>query len=179
MGVSRDVDPLPQPPLQEAFDQELRKILAEMPEVFDDNAEVEHARDLALTELRKCIALRWQEILNCKPRVPKHCFQKMVDSTKSSVSNIIEIHGPSIPFSIDPCDKQLAPVEAPKPEISDSASVDGQSATSSGKRSFQMVPHEFRFLVNTKSVWSVCKAGLRINLLVRLLLSQSGGYSWV
>ena len=154
--------PRPQPPLQEAFDQELQRIIAEMPDVFDENAEVEHARNLALTELRRCIALRWQEILNCKPRVPKHCFQKMVDSTKSSLSNIMEIHGPSIPFSIDPCDKQLALLEAPNPAISDSASVDARSATSSG-RSYQMVPHEFRFLVNQKSVWSVCKAGLRIN----------------
>lgn len=144
---------------QDCFDRSLRDLLAEVPEDLGADPADEHRRHLALVELRVKIANRWKEVLGVKDKIPKARYEQMVESTNATIAKLIEIHGQNIAFGLSPSEKQLSslePCESPAEKSAESAST---RKSESSVVASTILPHEFRFLVNQKSVWSVCEAG--------------------
>ncbi|CAL1135030.1 unnamed protein product [Cladocopium goreaui] len=146
-------------PNQEQFEQELRRKLSNVPQVLSENPAEELARFTALVEVRETIAERWMDLLKRKPSLPEAFFHRLVEETKATVANFVEIHHQEIPFCIDPFEKQLMKtLTDPLPHDSSSSTAEKSGASQSGSSAATVVlPHEFQFLVNQKSVWSVCK----------------------
>ena len=147
---------------KEQFEQELRRKLSNVPQVLSENPAEELARFTALVEVRETIAERWMDLLKRKPSLPEAFFHRLVEETKATVANFVEIHHQEIPFCIDPFEKQLMKtLTDPLPHDSSSSTAEKSGASQSGSSAATVVlPHEFQFLVNQKSVWSVCKAGI-------------------
>ena len=145
---------------KEQFERELRKKLSDVPQVLNGSPAEELARFTALVEVREAIAQRWMDLLKRKPSLPEAFFHRMVEETKATVANFVEIHHPEIPFCIDPFEKQLmkTPTDPLPHDSSSSTTEKGGAAQSSSSAATLVLPHEFQFLVNQKSVWSVCKA---------------------
>lgn len=133
-----------------------------MPQVLSENPAEELARFTALVEVRETIAERWMDLLKRKPSLPEAFFHRLVEETKATVANFVEIHHQEIPFCSDPFEKQLMKtLTDPLPHDSSSSTAEKSGASQSGSSAATVVlPHEFQFLVNQKSVWSVCKAGI-------------------
>ena len=138
---------------QDQFDRSLRELLAEVPEDLGADPADEHQRGLALERIRERIANRWIEVLGSKDKVPNAKFTQLVESTNSTIAKMIEIHGQNIAFCLPPSEKQLSCMD---PE-ENGAPPESASNQSSGSGS-NILPHDFKFLVNSKSVWSVCEA---------------------
>ena len=138
---------------QDQFDRSLRDLLVEVPEDLGADPADEHQRGLALKRIRERIAKRWIEVLGSKDKVPNAKFTQMVESTNATIAKMIEIHGQNIAFCLPPSEKQLSCMD---PEENQTA-AESVSNHSSGSGS-NILPHEFKFLINAKSVWSVCEA---------------------
>lgn len=145
-------------PIQEAWLEDIERILSKMPEDLGNPGD-DAARQLCLIELRRCIATRWAFIQDLREKVPKAHFDVLVSKMKESLSNLVEIHGTSLPFCPSPPDSLLETKAGVKSE----PSVLDESTTASSGRSKvpDMVPHTFKFLqLHGKSaeVWTRVQA---------------------
>ena len=111
-----------------------------------------------MKSIRERIANRWIEVLGSKTKVPNAKFQQMVESTNATIAKMIEIHGQKFAFCLPPSEKQLSCLDPCANPEENGTAPDSASTNQSSASGTNILPHEFKFLVNAKSVWSVCQA---------------------
>lgn len=144
--------------------QDVQRLLRDMPEILDDAPEQEVARHAAVLTFRKCIAARWNYILELKDKVPSSHFGVLVQQMEKSLANLVEIHGLHVAFGPQPPDCLLGKGEdlqtPDQQSLRDSASFAGTSTSASSGPS--TLPHQFKFLTlqrnKTEEVWTCCQA---------------------
>lgn len=110
------------------------------------------ARAEALHQVRASIALRWVHLVKMRALLPKGEFEAQLESMRSHMSSLLEIHGQEIPC--------LEPTERLEGAVAEKSSAD--SAVSSSPKSSvvsNVLPHVFKFIqFENSSVWSVVQA---------------------
>ena len=152
---------------QEAWRDELDKLLAAIPLDFSEDPGEIAERNKALELVRNVIAKRWSYLLELKPKVPEVHFNIMVDRMKDTMTKLLEIHGTEIAFCPSPDGSLLGSPLQDQPKASETALGDsGASSTRcpSTQSNGSVVPHEFKFLrvldaAGTPSVWTCLKVG--------------------
>ena len=158
----------PHPFCQAAFRDSLNRIIADIPEVFNDDCPAEeNARLLGIQKLRRAIAKRWCILQDLKKSVSEKWFNDLVSQTRETVQTLVQIHGAEIAFAPEPITSE--PDEQP-PETFQKCD---SSTTASGSGSGILLPYEFRYLQNKdSSVWSVLQVQPREQHVFSLLIKN-------
>ena len=140
----------PHPFCQADFRNSLNRIIAEIPEVFNDDCPAEEdARFLGVQELRRAIAKRWGIILDLQNKISPKWFQDMVSQMRETVQTLVQIHGAELAFAPEPIIEEH---DEHPPEPSQKS---GSSTTTSSGNGI-LLPYEFRYLQHKdSSVWTV------------------------
>lgn len=145
----------------------MQRSIAEIPEVFDESPASEHARTLAINKTRSLIAKRWHELDDVYFHWSREQVEDFIVDFREFVNELLAIHGDNLPFAPMPSELHirslLEDVDKLKRAMRDTemgddlSSTPASNASSSSKSSASMIAHEFRFLVNAQSVWTVLK----------------------
>lgn len=137
---------------------ELEKLLADVP-LHEDESDPAR-REVAMRNVRLSIATRWAYILDLKSKVDEAHYSIMVERMKSSMTTLLELHGPEIPFCLDPYEKRVVAAASDTPLECPVTDTSGTSTTRSSS-STEVIPHEFKFLpvqdVGGSAVWTCVK----------------------
>lgn len=133
----------------------MQKLIAKIPEVFEDDDRLEQQRADAIRTVRTAIAQRWCEIFSNGEGHPK--FQEQVADMNETLAGFIEIHGSSFSFPPEPLSRCKG-FEVPDTKANSDVTSQTSSWGSSSSKG-EMIPHEFRFLQHRDhSVWTVLQA---------------------
>ena len=142
----------------------MKAAIAEVPEVLDENPQEEEQRAACIRRVRALIARRWNEVDKVWMHWKRPALEDFITRVKGFLEELIIIYGDHIPFAPMPPDPFLEDIMNDIDRLNGEKANGGQivassskSTTSSGSSSVT-IPHEFRFLVNAKSVWTVLKA---------------------
>lgn len=149
----------------------MQRSIAEIPEVFDESPESELARNVAVNKTRSLIAKRWGELDDVYFHWSREQVEDFILSFKEFVQELLTIHGDNLPFAPMPSELHvhslLQDVDKLRNakrdmEIDDLGETPASTSSSSSKSSASMISHDFRFLVNAQSVWTVMKVSRHI-----------------
>lgn len=155
---------------QEAWRHSIEKLLSNLPEVDEDDAASEDARERALINMRVSIAKRWLYIKSLKDQVSSSHLAMVVGKMKEFLNSLIEIHGPEIAFSPMPPEHLFVPlndddVKSTVLALHRGKSDEGLSSSSVSSKRSHVLPHSFKFLhivgQNQNDVWSCVQASGR------------------
>lgn len=134
-----------------------------IPEVLeDDDAAGEAERASQILKVRDAIARRWVALKTIGTTWHRSEIEEVLEQTKGTISDLITIHGPEIPFAPDPdlawlgidvVDTPMQQDAIPKSNHSNSGKSQRSAVSSSGSTS-SVVAHEFKFLRTKAGVWS-------------------------
>lgn len=133
-----------------------------MPEDLGEDPQEAVAREKALVTVRLLLANRWLELDRVFVKWSRRQVEDFIARYKAFVEELSVIYGDSIPFPPTPSELYLESMLVDIDKLKKSEDADRQrsptkSTTASSSGSCSMVSHEFRFLVNAKSVWTVLK----------------------
>ncbi len=129
-----------------------------MPEDLGEDPQEALDRDKAIGNVRLLLAKRWLELDRVFVRWSRKDVENFIARYKGFVEELLVIYGDSIPFPPTPSELYLESMLDDIDKLKQSADVSStKSTTASSCGSCSMVSHEFRFLVNAKSVWTVLK----------------------
>lgn len=143
----------------------MKSAIAEVPEVFSDDPQEEEQRAAGIRRVRALIARRWNEIDKVWMHWNRSALEDFIARVKGFLEELVIIYGDHIPFAPMPPDPFLEEImndlETLKGEKEGKGQIvvaSSQKSTTSSGSSSTTIPHDFRFLVNAKSVWTVLKA---------------------
>ena len=151
----------------------MKKAIAQLPEVLDDDEAQEERRAAGVVLVRSLIARRWFELEKLWLLWQRPDLEDFISSLRAFVHELLVVYGDHCafpPMPSDAClDALLEDADKMRKAAHGTKDVSGSStSTSSSKRSHDsVIPHEFRYLVNSKSTWTVLKVHLSVKDLNR------------
>ena len=134
---------------------ELEKLIASVPVVVSDDSFEEQTRHLAMCQVRRAVANRWNHLFALKDKLPLSDWERLRDEVSGCMASFVEQNDAEIIYAPDMKDLVLAELGEGAP-LQDTPQASDQASSSSSQRS--CVPHEFRWLELRDGVWTVMKA---------------------
>lgn len=152
---------------QEHFEAYVKAALAEIPARVAGDPASEDQRAAKVANVRKLIANRWNDLQNLWMHWSRDELETFIDNLKAFLGELTVVYGEEVPFAPMPTDPflddlmkdmdKMNGLDGDGGEPGSSRSSMSCKSSTSGSSSASMLPHEFRFLVNAKSVWTVMK----------------------